>query len=576
MQRVPASAICHCCLNLAVGLLLVVAACSTDQTAGPSHTPDHVIRAYPNSCVPSVISTVTDSTETDLVTFDSILTSVCYPNLISWGIDMADPAGVDTPQGSANWEMRNDNVANLPSGSYYAWPDNGSIAQTVIEFDPPVSSVTFYYSRLQNQYARWGGQAGPADSMMVYARSRIPGTTFYNEWDSRKLFSNVPSTTAPWTVWTPVTLSANGDKIQWLWFDGNLVIDNLQITRKPLSCTGAQRGQQATCRVTPSGATVTSWEFVPDSSTDTLPAVQKTTSDTTWSGTVAANGMVTVHLTDGIAPRSFKARLNVTDRQYNWPSKWSYRAGPEQTVANGDGRTSNDAFGRNCPEEHAAEVACLAQDWSRIQPDPTIYPDSGFTLAKIADGPNAGYWYVSSISYVMHRVANVHPGMVLASTYVHQVPPVYLTNSCKHGLGLHGKVTSATANFYQMNLYCGPNGMDMTIFEPAIWGHESFGYNGGIGHETLAQQAAAEPKNDPYSALQAMVSTDSATLFTEARLAAEVIGSDIKVKAADNSPITGGPTNNYDPANYNRDTWFWTIGPSSFLEWVPLALTSKY
>lgn len=546
MKRAPAFATGPWCPTVAVAILLVLAACSTDQQTGPSGTPAHVIRAYPNACVPQVVSSITDSTQTDLVTFDSIVTSPCYPNLIAWGIDMADPVGVDTPQGSAAWQMYNTAAVNLPSGAFYARSELSG-GQNMIEFDPPVSSVSFYYSRLQNDRARWGGQLVSADSMMVYARSRIPGTTFYDDWDSQKLYSNVPSTTPPWSVWTEVTLSANSDKIEWLWFDGNLVLDNLRITRKPLSCTGARRGQQATCRVTPSGATVTSWEFVPDSSYGSLPAVQETTSDTVWSGVVAASGMVTVHLTDGVTIRAFRTHLSVTDRSWAWPSTWAYRVGTAAELTTPDAEPDTGVvLGRNCPD--TLPLPCTDADW--ILPDPMQF-GAGIAAANIPNGPNNGYWFVDSATWYMHRVGNIIPGLLPSSLRTHTLtPPV--PNQCRHALGF-GKNDTVFTNFNLYNDKC--QGVDMGIFVAAALGHEGYGYNGGRGHQFLAEAAAAQPGNDPYAAVDSIVYTDSSGVLSLARAAVTPITVRIRNAAADS--LVGG---NYPPSSL----WFWRATASAY------------
>ncbi|HSF30847.1 MAG TPA: hypothetical protein VLK82_10305, partial [Candidatus Tectomicrobia bacterium] len=463
------------------------------------------------------------------------------------------------------------------SGTFYVESGNGSGAQNVIEFDPPVSSVSFYYSRLQGERAWWGGViVEHTDSMMVYARSRIPGTTFYNDWASRKLYSNVPSTTVPWSVWTPVTLSTSGDKIQWLWFDGNLVLDNLQITRKPLSCTGAQRGQVARCELSSAAWTVTGWEFQPDSGFS-VPAIQDTSSSRVWQGTAAVPGMVTVHVTNGSTPTLFRAHLGVTDRSYNWSAQWSYRQGPELTVADAEVASSNAAFGRNCLEEFPDEATCTAvANRSRLQPDPNLEPDSGFTVARVASGPNRSYWYVSSIQYRMKRVGNVHPGMLVTSLRKHPVPPAALTTACKKGIGVKHNATAADANMNQFNQFCGPLGTDMTIFVPAIWGHEGFGYNGGVGHETLGQQAAGEPQNDPYKAIESVVRADSAILASNALIMIQSIGDDITEKSADGNAINGGPHGNYAPAAYGTEMWFWEIVSGGGFGWSRRPLTSNY
>lgn len=186
-------------------------------------------------CIPEVIMTEQDSTETLLVTF-SVQDTHCMIDLSSWGIDMADPAVVtemeaDTPQGNMYWYAEaSSRLQNLPSPSHAA---DGIITlpyQSFIEFDPPVRSIEFYYSTPVGN-AWWGGEfVTGVDSMPVYATHRIPGTTQYITYDQETLHANVAS----WQqldTWTHVTLSAPYDAITVLWFDGALYIDDLKITR---------------------------------------------------------------------------------------------------------------------------------------------------------------------------------------------------------------------------------------------------------------------------------------------------------------------------------------------------------
>ncbi|HJS47628.1 MAG TPA: hypothetical protein VJ773_06555 [Gemmatimonadales bacterium] len=560
-----------------VGVALI-GACTEPKPTAPAEPPELVIRGHnpPARCVPEVIESATDSTETVLVTFTVDDPNGCYPNLVDWGIDMADPVEVDTPQGSTMFQTRTGlNYVNMPSPPYAAIGAHYTPPRVMIEFDPPVRSVEFYYSRLSQARAVWGGDIVEADSMRVRAMSRIPGTLFYNIYDTKTLYSNVSRTTPPWDTWTYVKFSASSDKIQWLWFDGTLVIDDLKIVRRPFTCTSPlQRGQVARCELASPSLTISSWRFQPDD--PSLPEVQTATPNAIWQGVIATSGLVSVSASDGVATRTYTARIDVVDRSWDWPAAWSYREGPELTVSDHEVASSEDAFGRNCPEKYAGESLCVAVERSRLQPDPFLEPDSGFNAAMISSGPNQGYWYVATIRSQMKRVANVNPGLLATSPRQHPVPTVLLTKACKRGLGVKPNATAAVANMNQFNQFCGPMGTDMSIFVPAIWGHEGFGYGGGSGHETLARQAAGEQQNDPYSAIEQFVRADSSTLAAQALVRVRAIGDDITRRAKDHNPINGGPQGNYDPAAFGTEMWFWEIGESGELVWARRLLTSRY
>jgi hypothetical protein len=96
----------------------------------------------------------------------------------------------------------------------------------------------------------------------------------------------------------------------------------------------------------------------------------------------------------------------------------------------------------------------------------------------------------------------------------------------------------------------------MTAFVDAVWGHEGFGYNGGQGHESLARTAAAEPQNDPYTAIEPLVFADSASL--ESVVASKVVPIAVDITQRSDNP---NPTGNY-PAG---PIWFWDGGAGAFL-----------
>lgn len=124
-------------------LILLVHACTEDPT-GVAKDPSFVVRGYDNGCVPEVIEGTTDSTKTSLVTFTAPGFVSCLPNLVPWGIDMADPVPVDTPQGDGFFRIETDlNLfTNAPSPGYAAHGANYTPPQVMIEFDPPIYTTS--------------------------------------------------------------------------------------------------------------------------------------------------------------------------------------------------------------------------------------------------------------------------------------------------------------------------------------------------------------------------------------------------------------------------------------------------
>ena len=86
--------------SLAIGALAFLASCADKTPTSPAVKPQMVVRQWQPSCPTEVTTTTTDSTETLSFSFTPFGTS-CIPELAKYGVDMADPMGVDTPQGTA-------------------------------------------------------------------------------------------------------------------------------------------------------------------------------------------------------------------------------------------------------------------------------------------------------------------------------------------------------------------------------------------------------------------------------------------------------------------------------------------
>lgn len=500
-----------------------------------------------------------DSTITHTVSFDGC-TDYDYPALAQYGIDMADPVGVDTPQGDSRWQMFNSNAANAPTMPGIA--RHPTSTQVVIELSPGADEVLFHYSRLQGERAKWNGQTVQVDSMMVYALYQPTSGSIGTVEDQRKLYSNVPSTTPPWSVWDSVVLRRYTKQIDLVFFDGDLAIDNVSITRKPLKCLSALRGREGRCYVSPGPTwTVAEWKFEPTDSL--LPEVVEVASDTMWKGIAATPGVVTVKLLSATGVIEFRADWHVTARSSRWQQNWSYTQSVHETVDPTEYLYESSAavIGRNCPEEYPTYAVCAGQGWGRVMPSLRVSTDSGFRVKKVADGPNEGYWFVDTTLYRMRRTGNAQATFRRNFAGTHPVPPANITSKCKKALGLKGNVQVAFANVHIFNTDCSPNGPDMGAMVAGILGHEGFGANGGDGHEGLARIEGGYPHNDPHAAIEAIVSADSAALRQQALNLVLDIDDRITSFSADNSP-SGGPQGNYQ---YSGPVYYWSVNQN---QWV--------
>lgn len=521
---------------LGVSALILFVACETEDPTGVSSRPAHVIRGA--GCSPRVIVTSSETTDTTLVTFDdpNDAGALCG-NLVPWGIDMADPLGVDTPQGDGNFTPRIEIGSNPPSPPTYALGANYTPPQVMIEFDPPISSAEFYYSRLLGGRAYWNGQLVYADSMRIFALSRRPGTLSYTQYDSKVLYANVPSTTPPWSVWTKVKLRtlSGTDQIQWLWFDGGpIAIDNLKITRtKPdtafhvfLSCTPLPvvRVSNINCAATWTPATIPvgeinfAWRFKPDS---VLVFPSSTAQAYDPPAAIDSSG-------GGMATWQGKAVLDGVSRVIG---TWQGQTDTAETQVVVSPRTVAP-FG-DLPVTFAKDTVDIATDLTHIltdQPDPDGGPTLGVAgqnydtatnsgglstvihgqpwVARVPSGPNSGLYYVTAPGVNSTRGAKVR-------TWLTGRTPLLFRYSLSTPLLTNRGLLAARRKTLKSKQPMHP---DSLLFLTGVWSHETYGRLGAKGHQGQIELAAKSlPTCGRVPAiLERVVAADSGTVMFRA------------------------------------------------------------
>lgn len=149
-----------------------------------------------------------------------------------------------------------------------------------------------------------------------------------------------------------------------------------------LGCTASvTRGGTATCTVTPSGVTVTAWQFK-DSGGNTVTRTQNVGS-LTWSGVVVTSGTVNATVSGVSSPLTFGITVNAR-------SKFAFTAvNPTPATGNSitcyDGTVKDLSSPPNSTSIKGASCADLAFSFDSAPP--------------ISDnGPNSGYQYVTSVS----------------------------------------------------------------------------------------------------------------------------------------------------------------------------------
>lgn len=533
----------------ATALLLLGTACVDRQVTEPERTDDAlpVVRSYPGGCVPEATTTYEGNIERILISFTPIDTACSsgFYDLSQYGIDMADPVATDTPQSSMRWNVASGaSLQNLPSPGYAAGGLN-SVYQAFIEFDPLVQSVTFHYSSpVQN--AHWGGLGGPlqigVDSMPVYAVMRTPGTFQYLIWDSETLHANAPD----WDqldTWDEVTLSIGSNFIQWLWFDGPVYIDDLEITRvvgPALQCTDVQRGQETTCTIERQVDSVAAWEFqglLPSEGNVLHTVTDDTSGAESWSGLAAVTGLVTVSAFKDGSPVTFSDSLIVQPRSltgaWDWSSKWNYVIGtglPCQQSYDGWVFPNPDTLGEHTSAEDCRilAIAPIVQDTALIR---NTYSDS-----TIASGPNKGLVYVAEAYYHMDHGSYLNPALAPGA------PGDTLTTgvdrrACKKAFG---SPPDLVVNTEQYNVDCKKKGNDWQAMLDGVERHEGMGTSGQKnGHEAQTQLSAGQPQHDPFAFVEPLVTRSDSALVTKIRNHMRVIDVEINNAGADHSVVQG-------------------------------------
>lgn len=556
--------------SLSVGVLVAVAACAENPAEPPDPVdgdPEATINPVPDpwtSCYPiDVVSERTvspvngDTTQTVYTGFEG-----CGPGIPGqfdmwlYGIEIQDLTN-EAPYGDTRLELDNRAswVLNAPSGGTVAIQKSHAPPIGFVEFEPFVREITFFYSVRWPARAYWDNQIVGSDSVEV--RAIGSGGII---WDRVTLHANSPDYPAPYQVWNTVTLTGPPSSIKYLEVRGQMAIDDLEIVSGPrpqVKCTSVTRGGSVRCQVDPAGKTAVRWHFQPDGN---LQPVDLVTSDEVWEGPGVASGTVSVELSDGSTP---SGRLEIQDRPSQWQAHWDYQFDNllqlPNTPIDPSGPNPITFLGRNCDRQTLCGTV-----QRRVTPDPAIFPLMGASPDSVETGPNAGYWWVGTISYNMFREAALLPATAPTSTVRHPVPGA--SNSCRSALGTPPGVV-AQANWYEYNLHCTKGKSYMVDLYSALIAHEGFGIPPGEGHESAARAHASLPDMDPWIAVDTLVRNDSAGLDFAILLEAGFITNQVDLAAK--HIVDGGNTG----GNWSGK---WRYYSASAGAWAIITNTANY
>lgn len=417
-----------------------------------------------------------------------------------------DTIVTDPPTGNVAFRVYHswDYIYNLPSPSHYA-AQPASIRQSFLYFDPPVRRVSFSYSSQPGA----GGSGSPDDSFYFRVVSTTGSTLNLDSIHANNPFGG------PLSNWDTLTAySTNEDVIDHIFFNGIMVIDDLEIDREGspgIVCDTAMRGSPTTCRVRPdvlqSLDSVVDWSFEALFEHDQqIWPIDGPDQDTVWAGTAVTGGTTFAIGVSGSDSIPLHGELVVLPRTDGWD--WDQQDDWDFDDLEGRQGCTNLNWG-NLRWIQGSLQATLGYNLRKsecwpgsVDPSPLHLPDDHFEPDSVTDGgPNHGLYFVKAVDYKMVRGSVLNPEM-LPSAPVKEISKKDSRN-CPDSLRI-GSQNKAVVNFYIYNVTC--MGNDLTPLNNGVSRHEAYGTGGQLnGHEAQRRIAAAALENNPYAAAEAVV-----------------------------------------------------------------------
>lgn len=270
-----------------------------------------------------------------------------------------------------------------------------------------------------------------------------------------------------------------------------------------------------------------------------------------WSGIAVQSGQVSVPLSSG---NTLQATFSVTN--YGW--RW--QQGVQMLLSHGTAPLPVDGVGNeewifgvptrlgwNCTR------GAICGTIERVQPSVATDPQAGYEIASVPGGPNAGFWYVTAVSYKMDRETGMNR-TILPGGARHQLAEGSQATSCRAALNIPIG-TPVFVNLYEFNRYC--KGSDIDGLIAGAWNHEELGSTGTNGHEGRAYHFAAQTTYDPYYKAGDIVSTTEADLRTKVVNAVQPIQNDLETLSSDHNFVKG---------NWSGTLWLWNSTLNGFVQ----------
>lgn len=461
-----------------------------------------------------------------------------------------DSIVTNPPTGQANfkvyhsWEV----IYNLPSPSHYA-AHPASVNQSFLYFEPPVRRVSFSYAS-----APGDGATGSPPDAFYYRVVSTTGSTLKLD----TIHANNPSND-DYSNWDTLTAySTNEDVIDHIFFNGAMIIDDLEIVREGsplLECNTVPRAsaEGGKCELKDGVAdTVLDWRFVGSYVfADTLIATSQANS-TIWQGLVVDSGTVTVRYRNDGVTDSASAFLGVANRtDWRWSeADWDLDEDVPPACIFQDWLLPFDGavlLGRNRPQS-----GCLSHV---IDPPVLTNALDGVEVAQVNDGgPNHGIWYVTEPLYRMDRATELHPWLRDGSLELIGSNSKHDNRKCRDYLGID-KGDPVIINTFDFNLHCEND--DLTPMLEAALQHEGYGSvtsgPNANGHESRRRYFAELPEHDPHKDAEWIVGKTEAQLGERLRGVLSLIEADLRSLGSDHTYVTGNWSGS-DVWTYDNDT----------------------
>lgn len=312
-----------------------------------------------------------------------------------------------------------------------------------------------------------------------------------------------------------------------------------------------ERGLIVTCRVTGKpGLEVTGWKFTDAAGDSTV----ETSGAVTWSGIAAASGTVSASVTvDGSPQPDLTTGLTVQPRSWRWTSAhWFFVRGDTRQCSPYVRFTTTDTIALGWNTRREQDLPCRG---GYIVPDPSRFPAAGYQTAQVLSGPNAGIYYISSALFQMDQTSGMHREITpQGDTYV--LTDANQARDCRRALGLPNG-TQVSVNWYTFNSRCKSDSANVAGFHEGIWRHEEYGTGTTrSGHQAQAEDAAADPNNDPVNGLEPLTGRNEGALRNTALNQLLTRDARILFRAGDHNIVKG---------NWCGRVWRWDAAAGRYV-----------